>query len=108
MGQLGAHDGGVTAMSYDPAGKFLLTAGADGLASRHITNPRIQKPGLALAGYLPYVKPGRLQILGESEYAYLDTLGAAGYYQSGPEMGIKVCLEGASAESDRMLDRLPG
>ena len=38
--------------------------------------------------------------------AYLDTLGAAGYYQSGPEMGIKVCLEGASAESDRMLDRL--
>jgi hypothetical protein len=38
--------------------------------------------------------------------AYLDTLGAAGYYQNGPDMGIKVCLEGASAESDRMLDRL--
>ena len=38
--------------------------------------------------------------------AYLDTLGAAGYYQKGPDMGIKVCLEGASPESDRMLDRL--
>jgi HPr kinase/phosphorylase len=50
-------------------------AGADGLATRLITNPRIQKPGLALAGYLPYVKAGRLQILGESEYAYLETLG---------------------------------
>ena len=38
--------------------------------------------------------------------AYLDTLGAAGYYQNGPDMGIKVCLEGASPESDQMLDRL--
>jgi HPr kinase/phosphorylase len=28
-----------------------------------------------LAGYLPYVKTGRVQILGESEYAYLETLG---------------------------------
>ena len=38
--------------------------------------------------------------------AYLDTLGAAGYYQNGPDMGIKVCLEGTSPESDRMLDKL--
>ncbi|MGD2097527.1 MAG: hypothetical protein PVG35_08105 [Desulfobacterales bacterium] len=38
--------------------------------------------------------------------AYLDTLGAAGYYQNGPDMGIKVCMQGTSAESDRMLDRL--
>jgi len=49
-------------------------AGDDGLTTREIFNPRIQKPGLALAGYLPYVKPGRLQILGESEYSYLATL----------------------------------
>ena len=53
-----------------------VVAGASGLASRTITNPRIQKPGLALAGYLPYVKPGRVQILGESEFAYLATLPA--------------------------------
>ncbi len=54
-----------------------VVAGGAGLGSRVITNPRIQKPGLALAGYLPYVKPGRLQILGESEFAYLGTLEAA-------------------------------
>jgi len=55
--------------------KLHITAGQGGLDSREISNPRIQKPGLALAGYLPYVKTGRLQILGESEYSYLDTLG---------------------------------
>lgn len=37
---------------------------------------------------------------------YLDTLGAAGYYQKGPDMGIKVCLEGTTPESDRMLEQL--
>ena len=37
---------------------------------------------------------------------YLDTLGAAGYYQNGPDMGIQVCLEGAGVESDRMLKKL--
>ncbi|MGD8441676.1 MAG: HPr(Ser) kinase/phosphatase [Holophagae bacterium] len=54
---------------------FEVVGGAGGLSTREISNPRIQKPGLALAGYLPYVKPGRLQILGESEYDYLATLG---------------------------------
>ncbi len=53
-----------------------VVAGASGIDRRTVTNPRIQKPGLALAGYLPYVKQGRLQILGESEFAYLATLGA--------------------------------
>ena len=38
--------------------------------------------------------------------AYLDTLGAAGYYQNGPDMGIRVCLEGISEESDRVLNNL--
>lgn len=51
-----------------------VVAGAAGLDRRWVTNPRLQKPGLALAGYLPYVKPGRVQILGESEYAYLATM----------------------------------
>ena len=41
-----------------------------------ISNPRVQKPGLAFAGYYPYIKPGRVQILGESELAYLETLPA--------------------------------
>lgn len=35
--------------------------------------------------------------------AYLDTLGAAGYYGKGPEMGVKVCRVGISAESDAMV-----
>jgi HPr kinase/phosphorylase len=39
-----------------------------------ITNPRVQKPGLAFAGYYPYIKPGRVQIVGESETEYLSTL----------------------------------
>ncbi|MBT8366649.1 MAG: hypothetical protein KJP23_18310 [Deltaproteobacteria bacterium] len=38
--------------------------------------------------------------------AYLDTLGAAGYYQNGPDMGVKVCLEGTTPESDQMLREL--
>lgn len=39
-----------------------------------ITHPRVQKPGLAFAGYYAYIKPGRVQIVGESELAYLDTV----------------------------------
>ena len=37
---------------------------------------------------------------------YLDVLGGVGYYQNGPDMGVKVCLEGVSAESDRMVEEL--
>jgi single-stranded-DNA-specific exonuclease len=37
---------------------------------------------------------------------YLDLLGGVGYYQNGPDMGVKVCLEGFSAESDRMVEGL--
>jgi hypothetical protein len=35
----------------------------------------------------------------------LDILGAAGYLEGGPEIGIQVCLEGKSATSDQMLAR---
>ncbi len=37
---------------------------------------------------------------------YLDTLGAAGFYQGGPDMGVRVCLEGRSPESDQMMEEL--
>lgn len=50
-----------------------LVAGAAGVA-RTITNPRLQKPGLALAGFLEYVKPGRVQVIGSSEAQFLATL----------------------------------
>jgi HPr kinase/phosphorylase len=39
-----------------------------------ITNPRVQKPGLAFAGYYEYIKPGRVQIIGESETEFLKRL----------------------------------
>ncbi len=50
-----------------------LVAGEEGL-SRPLTGWRIQRPGLAIAGFLPYIKPGRIQILGQSELDYIDTL----------------------------------
>jgi HPr kinase/phosphorylase len=50
-----------------------LVAGEGGL-SRPLTGWRIQRPGLAIAGFLPYIKPGRIQILGESELDYVQTL----------------------------------
>lgn len=37
---------------------------------------------------------------------YLDILGGVGYFQNGPDMGVKVCLEGVSPESDEMVKGL--
>ena len=53
-----------------------------------------------------YLNTPRGQVPCDEFGAYLDTLGAAGYYQNGPDMGIKVCLEGATEDSDRMLAEL--
>jgi roadblock/LC7 domain-containing protein len=50
----------------------------------------------AAAGDIPY----------DELAAYLDILGAVGYYQAGPTMGVEVCLNGISAESDRMVAKL--
>ena len=50
-----------------------LVTGADGL-DRMILKPRVQKPGLAFAGYYEYIKPGRVQIIGASEIGYLNSL----------------------------------
>ncbi len=50
-----------------------IVAGEGGF-SRVISWGRIQRPGLALAGYEAFIKPGRIQILGESELNYLDTM----------------------------------
>lgn len=52
-----------------------LVTGSDGL-DRSIFRPRVQKPGLAFAGYYEYIKPGRVQIIGESEIKYLQSLPA--------------------------------
>ena len=41
---------------------------------RLITRPRIQKPGLALAGFVKHVYPDRIQVLGLTEIDYLLTI----------------------------------
>ncbi|HEY0707793.1 MAG TPA: HPr(Ser) kinase/phosphatase [Polyangia bacterium] len=50
-----------------------LMAGETGL-DRHIGVPRIQKPGLALAGYISQVHPERVQVLGSTELGFLASL----------------------------------
>lgn len=47
---------------------------------------------------------GRIPVLEFSDT--LDILGGVGYYQGGPDMGVRVCLEGVSPELDRMAEEL--
>jgi HPr kinase/phosphorylase len=56
-----------------PTLQLRLVSGARGL-DRPIVVPRLQQPGLALAGYLPQLHPDRVQVLGNSEISYLGTL----------------------------------
>ncbi|MDG2306566.1 MAG: HPr(Ser) kinase/phosphatase [Candidatus Binatia bacterium] len=53
--------------------KFKLASGGRGL-NREISAPRVQKPALALAGYLDQIHPGRIQVLGNAEIGYLRRL----------------------------------
>ncbi len=48
-------------------------AGEDGL-NRPLRHPRVQKNGLALAGHFHGVVPTRIQVLGETELSYLESL----------------------------------
>ena len=54
--------------------KLKVVAGGRGMA-REIAAPRVQKPALALAGYLDQIHPGRVQVLGNAEIGYLRGLG---------------------------------
>ena len=61
-------------LSEKEAGRDLeLLAGERGL-HRCIQVPRIQKPGLALAGYTTNLHPDRIQVLGSTELTYLEQL----------------------------------
>ena len=51
-----------------------LLAGARGLTHR-VSSSRIQKPGLALAGYTEHLHPSRIQVLGNTEISYLEQIG---------------------------------
>ena len=48
--------------------------GGNGLRKREINSARIQKLGLALAGFAHYIHTGRIQIVGQSEIWYLSQL----------------------------------
>lgn len=50
-----------------------LAAGDAGL-ERWLTHPRIQKSGLGLAGHMHGIVPSRVQIFGETEISYLESL----------------------------------
>jgi HPr kinase/phosphorylase len=53
---------------------LMVLAGANGLQTREINSARIQKLGLALAGFAHYIHAGRIQIVGQSEISYLTQL----------------------------------
>ncbi len=53
-----------------------LVTGQPGLP-RRIVSSRIQKPGLALAGFTAHIHPDRLAVFGNTEMSYLATLAAA-------------------------------
>lgn len=57
-----------------PRLELSFIAGERGAASRHLRTPRIQKLGLALAGFTHYVHEGRVQVIGQSELQYLGQL----------------------------------
>ncbi len=57
-----------------PRLELTLLAGQRGTSLRTINSSRIQKLGLALAGFTHYVHQGRVQIIGQSEIWFLDQL----------------------------------
>jgi HPr kinase/phosphorylase len=56
--------------------RLALVAGKEGLG-RSISSTRIQKPGLALAGFREHLHPERVQVFGNTEMSYLGTLAPA-------------------------------
>ena len=65
----------VTQLYNDLAKELLLEwiAGKDG-GNRPVNVGEVNRPGLSLAGYFEYFRPERIQIFGQGEYAYLQTL----------------------------------
>ena len=56
--------------------ELTLRGGEQGL-DNPVTSPRIQKLGLAFAGYVDYLHEGRVQLVGRTELHYLKTLSGA-------------------------------
>src|SRR5436189_3680378 len=61
---------------FNACGKDLgleWVAGQEG-GTRPIKVSEVNRPGLSLAGYFEFFRPERIQIFGQGEYAYLQTL----------------------------------
>lgn len=54
--------------------------------------------------YLLSTSKGQLSCVEVGDY--LDLLGGVGYYHEGPDMGVRVCLEGFSPESNHVVEEL--
>lgn len=48
-----------------------LVGGDSGIDAKYISSVRVQKLGMALAGFSEYIRPGRVQIIGKSEIKFL-------------------------------------
>lgn len=54
-----------------------VVAGHESFAKSVLTSERIQKFGLALAGFTDYLRKGRIKVIGKSEVSYLSHLSAS-------------------------------
>jgi len=91
-------------------GDGFFVAGRLASQNRHVLMEAVQQGLIEIRGSDEqeqyFLTSGNREISCEKLSAYLDLLGAAGYYRNGPDMGIRVCLEGVSPESDQMVDAL--
>ena len=71
-----------------PLGLAVL-AGARSLEERRLNAPRIQKLGLALAGFTHYIHTGRLQLVGQSEIWFLEQLSPARRREAIRNLGLE-------------------
>jgi HPr kinase/phosphorylase len=85
--------------------RLARVAGEGGLG-RPLRHPRVQKNGLALAGHYQGVVPTRVQVLGETELSYLDSLSneargvaARGFFS----LGLSCVVVSGGHESPRAL-----
>jgi HPr kinase/phosphorylase len=79
--------------------QLTLLAGVGPALQRAVHVTRIQKPGLALTGYVDFVQRGRVQILGSTELTYLERLApdarvAACTTFCGVEVSMIICTKG--------------
>jgi len=78
--------------------------------NREVTMKAVQQGMMEIrehtTGEQYFLKSSKGLIACDEVGVYLDILGGAGYYREGPDMGVRVCFEGISSESDRIVQEL--